>query len=401
MTSSSPGGWPAACTGSDGHELGEAVEHEARPVVERGHRRQVLVLALAARPTTNGRSHADVPCARGREHEPEHERAAEQRGGEDAGRAAAPAATSATAATKHGIATISHGSARGPYAPMNGGCGTPSRRPLRVEREPDGDGRGATAHHARARPRAHGASREPPRRATPRRGRRGAPASPLPSSARAPPRAASRPRARRLRLGARGRAARARRPAGLAGAHRAARRPRRARCGVRLSEASAPSRRSTEPATGCSTGGRSARTCREPIDVAMVERGTRIAVLCGRERVLDLYDAKTLEAARAGRRGHRADRRSRPTASSFFTSRTSLGEALLVYHLRPFELIRRVHLGGGPYAIAYDRGAGACGSRSPAPTGSSTTPPAAGPCSATTLPSIRDARDGHPSTATP
>ena len=32
------------------------------------------------------------------------------------------------------------------------------------------------------------------------------------------------------------------------------------------------------------------------------------------------------------------------------------GDALLVFHLRPrFELIRRVHEIGGPYAIAYDR----------------------------------------------
>ena len=78
-----------------------------------------------------------------------------------------------------------------------------------------------------------------------------------------------------------------------------------------------------------------------------------------------------------------------------------LGEALLVYHLRPFELIRRVHLGGGPYAIAYDRerwglwialaGANrlvnyAAGTR---------------PVIRETLPSIRDARDDHPSPATP
>ena len=34
----------------------------------------------------------------------------------------------------------------------------------------------------------------------------------------------------------------------------------------------------------------------------------------------------------------------------------SLGESLLVYHQKPFEPLRRVHLGGGPYAIAFDRG---------------------------------------------
>src|SRR5215217_2717451 len=36
-------------------------------------------------------------------------------------------------------------------------------------------------------------------------------------------------------------------------------------------------------------GGRSTRTCHEPIASAEVERGKQIAVLCGRERVLDLY----------------------------------------------------------------------------------------------------------------
>ncbi len=34
--------------------------------------------------------------------------------------------TSATAPAKHGTATNSHTVAFGPYAPMNGGCGTPS-----------------------------------------------------------------------------------------------------------------------------------------------------------------------------------------------------------------------------------------------------------------------------------
>ena len=86
----------------------------------------------------------------------------------------------------------------------------------------------------------------------------------------------------------------------------------------------------------------------------MLGRGTRVAVLCGRERVLEIYDATTLKrlgepAPGSGRPG------SPPTAWSSSTSPTSLGEALLVYHLRPFELIRRVHLGGGPYAIAFDR----------------------------------------------
>ncbi len=101
--------------------------------------------------------------------------------------------------------------------------------------------------------------------------------------------------------------------------------------------------------------GRSARTCREPIASAMVERGKQIAVLCGRERVLDLYDTTTLK--RLGRVGAGIGPTALATNGVELLYVTDvLGNALLVYHTRPFEFIRRVHLGGGPYAIAYDRG---------------------------------------------
>ena len=111
----------------------------------------------------------------------------------------------------------------------------------------------------------------------------------------------------------------------------------------------------------------------------MLDRGKQIAVLCGRERTLEIYDATTLERLGQDRRRDRADRRSPPTASRSSTSPTSLGDALLVFHLRPFELIRRVHLIGGPYAIAFDRERwGLWIDARRAPTSSSTTPPAAG-----------------------
>ena len=102
-------------------------------------------------------------------------------------------------------------------------------------------------------------------------------------------------------------------------------------------------------------GARSTRTCSEPIAAAMVERGKQIAVLCGRERVLDLYDTTTLK------RLERVGAGIGPTALAtngveLLYVTDVLGNALLVYHTRPFEFIRRVHLGGGPYAIAYDRG---------------------------------------------
>jgi hypothetical protein len=101
-------------------------------------------------------------------------------------------------------------------------------------------------------------------------------------------------------------------------------------------------------------GGRSTRTCREPIAVGTLDRGKRIAVLCGRERVLDLYDAATLE--RLGRIGAGIGPTGLATNGNELLWVTDLlGDSLLVVQLRPFQIIRRVHLGGGPYAIAHDR----------------------------------------------
>jgi hypothetical protein len=99
----------------------------------------------------------------------------------------------------------------------------------------------------------------------------------------------------------------------------------------------------------------STRTCREPTAVATLDRGARVAVLCGRERVLDVHDARTLR--RLGRTGAGIGPVGLATdgAQLLYVTDTE-GDALLVFHLRPrFQLIRRVHVIGGPYAIAYDR----------------------------------------------
>jgi hypothetical protein len=99
---------------------------------------------------------------------------------------------------------------------------------------------------------------------------------------------------------------------------------------------------------------REAPTGREPVALALLDRGQRVAVLSGRERMLEIYDADTLE--RLGRTGAGigpTDVASDGVELLYVTD--VRGDALLVYHLRPFELIRRVHVGGGPYAIAYDR----------------------------------------------
>lgn len=99
----------------------------------------------------------------------------------------------------------------------------------------------------------------------------------------------------------------------------------------------------------------SARTCREPTAVALLDRGARVAVLCGRERVLDVYDARTLQ--RLGRTGAGIGPVALATDGVQLLYVTDVeGDALLVFHLRPrFELIRRVHVIGGPYAISFDK----------------------------------------------
>ena len=99
----------------------------------------------------------------------------------------------------------------------------------------------------------------------------------------------------------------------------------------------------------------SARTCREPTAVALLDRGARVAVLCGRERVLEVYDARTLK--RLGRTGAGIGPVGLATDGGQLLYVTDVeGDALLVFHLRPrFELIRRVHVIGGPYDIAFDQ----------------------------------------------
>src|SRR3954471_3964806 len=99
----------------------------------------------------------------------------------------------------------------------------------------------------------------------------------------------------------------------------------------------------------------SARTCREPTAVATLDRGAKVAVLCGRERVLEVYDARTLNLL--GRTGAGIGPVGLATDGVEILYVTDVeGDALLVFHLRPrLELIRRVHVIGGPYAIAFQK----------------------------------------------
>ena len=100
--------------------------------------------------------------------------------------------------------------------------------------------------------------------------------------------------------------------------------------------------------------GRSATTCREPVDVAVLSRGARFAVLCGRARVVDVYDAKTLKRLGRVPAGIGPTQLASDNVDVFYVI-DAPGESLLVFHQTPLELIRRVHLGGGPYAIAFDK----------------------------------------------
>jgi hypothetical protein len=101
--------------------------------------------------------------------------------------------------------------------------------------------------------------------------------------------------------------------------------------------------------------GASVPTGREPTAVALLDHGAKVAVLCGRERVLEVYDARTLR--RLGRTGAGIGPVGLATDGVQLLYVTDVeGDALLVFNLRPrFELIRRVHLIGGPYAIAFDK----------------------------------------------
>jgi hypothetical protein len=101
--------------------------------------------------------------------------------------------------------------------------------------------------------------------------------------------------------------------------------------------------------------GASVATGREPTAVALLDNGAKVAVLCGRERVLEVYDARTLK--RLASTGAGIGPVGLATDGVHLAYVTDVkGDALLVFHLRPrFELIRRVHVIGGPYAITYDK----------------------------------------------
>jgi len=86
-----------------------------------------------------------------------------------------------------------------------------------------------------------------------------------------------------------------------------------------------------------------------------VDGGARVAAVLARERTVELSDARTAELVGS------ADAGVGPTNAisndRWLWVTDTQGDALLVFRTRPeFELVRRVYLPGGPYAIALDTG---------------------------------------------
>jgi DNA-binding beta-propeller fold protein YncE len=104
-------------------------------------------------------------------------------------------------------------------------------------------------------------------------------------------------------------------------------------------------------------GGREIRrvsTGLEPAAVAAAGDGSQVAVLCVRERVLELFDARTL------RRIGRANAGSGPVqvasdGGRYLYVTDSVGGSVLVFHSRGgLALVRRYGLAGNPWAIVHD-----------------------------------------------
>ena len=96
-------------------------------------------------------------------------------------------------------------------------------------------------------------------------------------------------------------------------------------------------------------------TALEPVAVTSLDGGRKVAVLAGRERVVELFDVDSL------RRLGRAPAGIGPTnvisnAGSYVYVVDTVGGALLVYAVDPkLRPTRRLYLEGGPYAAGFDR----------------------------------------------
>jgi len=96
------------------------------------------------------------------------------------------------------------------------------------------------------------------------------------------------------------------------------------------------------------------RTGLEPAAIAAAGQGRQVAVLAVRERVVDLFDARTLRRIGRANAGAGPARLASDGNTVLYVTDATAG-AVLVFHTIPeLALERRYQLGGGPWALAYD-----------------------------------------------
>ena len=108
------------------------------------------------------------------------------------------------------------------------------------------------------------------------------------------------------------------------------------------------------PSANVAPGAPKLAACRDQLATQWLRDEAQLAVLCGRERMVEVYDTGS------GRRVGSAGAGIGPTdlvsdGKDAIYVVDSEGDALLVYRRSPLKLIRRVHVIGGPYAITFDR----------------------------------------------
>jgi DNA-binding beta-propeller fold protein YncE len=96
------------------------------------------------------------------------------------------------------------------------------------------------------------------------------------------------------------------------------------------------------------------RVAAQPGGLAALRDGREVAVVSVRERVLEVYDARTLERVGRAPAGVGPTHVVTDDHGLIYVIDTA-GDALLVFRTRPkLQLTRRVYLPGAPYGVAYD-----------------------------------------------
>ena len=97
------------------------------------------------------------------------------------------------------------------------------------------------------------------------------------------------------------------------------------------------------------------RVAREPVDIVALDKGRRVAVLSGRERILEIYDAASLRRLASAPAGSGPAHVVSDGGVRLYVADTT-GNALLVFLQvgRELALTRRQYLDGAPYGMAFD-----------------------------------------------